>query len=311
MNHTVCAGQVPRRAGHGPFYWVGWALLFHLLSSMAVQMVGIAIANSLSPENAYHPVYLWFLSVISVYGVGFWLFCITIRRTPLPIQRQAVHPMGVGQTFRAFILVLGTMYLANLITVGIIALIGYLRGAPIENPVEGITEYPAALRLILACVIAPLVEETMFRKHILRRLRPYGDAFAMLISALAFALFHGNPSQLLYTFVVGLVFGYIALRTGGIHITILLHAAVNLVGTWLVPAFSEFGDYAAFGLALLMIIVVIWGIIYLIAACRNLRFAPTERPLPNGGRYRLFFATPGVICFLTISILIIATYFIV
>ncbi|MCD7947015.1 MAG: CPBP family intramembrane metalloprotease [Oscillospiraceae bacterium] len=307
MNNTAYAGQLPRRTGHGPFYWVGWALLFHLLSSLVVQTVGLSIATNISPENAYHPVYLWFLSVVSVYGVGFWLFCITIRRTPLPIQRQAVHPMGVGQTFRAFILALGTMYLANLITVGVIALIGYLRGAPIENPVETITEYPAALRLILACVIAPLVEETIFRKHILRRLRPYGDAFAMVMSALAFALFHGNPSQLLYTFAVGLIFGYIALRTGGIHITILLHAAVNLVGTWLVPVLSEFGIFTG----LLAFLVMIWGLVYLVAACRKLRFAPTERPLPHGGRYRRFFGTPGVICYVIISALIIATYFIV
>ena len=57
---------------------------------------------------------------------------------------------------------------------------------------------------------------------------------AVLFSALAFGLFHGNLSQFFYAFGVGLVFGSIYVRTGRLRYTIFLHILVNAIGS-LVP----------------------------------------------------------------------------
>lgn len=49
----------------------------------------------------------------------------------------------------------------------------------------------------------------------------------MVLSALAFALFHANLYQTAYAFVLGLVFGAVVLLTGSIRDTILLHMLIN------------------------------------------------------------------------------------
>lgn len=49
------------------------------------------------------------------------------------------------------------------------------------------------LYVIGVAVIPPLVEELGFRGVMLSALRRYGDGFAVLVTAVAFGIFHGNP----------------------------------------------------------------------------------------------------------------------
>lgn len=78
-------------------------------------------------------------------------------------------------------------------------------------------------------LIAPAAEELLFRRLLLRRLRPYGERFALVASALCFGLFHGNLNQFFYAFLLGLVLAELALSTGCLWQAVLLHALVNLL----------------------------------------------------------------------------------
>ena len=83
-------------------------------------------------------------------------------------------------------------------------------------------------------VIGPIVEELMFRKVFIDILGVYGDRIAIVFSAVAFGVFHGNFSQALYATGIGLIFGYVYTKTSNILHTILLHIALNFMGS--VPA---------------------------------------------------------------------------
>lgn len=85
------------------------------------------------------------------------------------------------------------------------------------------------LGIIFACAFPALVEEFMFRGVILSGLRKKGDIFAIFISALLFSLFHQNPSQTIHQFVVGVIWATIAIKTGSIWVTILLHFLNNFI----------------------------------------------------------------------------------
>ncbi len=79
-------------------------------------------------------------------------------------------------------------------------------------------------------VVAPIVEELIFRGLILQGLRRNYNAFwAVFMSALLFALFHLNPWQFPATFVLGLLLGWIMLRTNNILLAIIGHSINNLL----------------------------------------------------------------------------------
>ena len=81
--------------------------------------------------------------------------------------------------------------------------------------------------LVYGTVIPPLVEEILFRGAVLGRLRCCGDWFAVVVSALLFGLYHGNVGQFIFATLVGLIFGYLRIRTGSLLPGMLLHMLNN------------------------------------------------------------------------------------
>lgn len=77
-------------------------------------------------------------------------------------------------------------------------------------------------------IIAPIVEELIFRGVIMAGFsRIYHPVFAILFSALLFALFHLNPWQFPAAFALGLILGWIRIRTGSVLACITGHAIHN------------------------------------------------------------------------------------
>lgn len=77
-------------------------------------------------------------------------------------------------------------------------------------------------------LLAPLAEEIVFRGGVLRallgRMRPWG---AVAVSALLFSLVHGNPAQMPYAFVAGLLLGWMYWRTGSVVPGVVYHWVNN------------------------------------------------------------------------------------
>lgn len=79
-------------------------------------------------------------------------------------------------------------------------------------------------------IIAPVVEELIFRGVIMHGLmRNYSKTTAIFFSGLLFALFHLNPWQFPATFVLGILLGWIMIRTKNIGLAIFGHAINNLL----------------------------------------------------------------------------------
>ncbi len=81
---------------------------------------------------------------------------------------------------------------------------------------------------LYACIGAPIAEELVFRGMVLRLLEPHGKRLAIFGSAFAFSIFHGNLVQIPYTFLVGLILGYVAVEYNIVW-AMLLHMINNLV----------------------------------------------------------------------------------
>lgn len=78
-------------------------------------------------------------------------------------------------------------------------------------------------------VVAAVVEELAFRGVIMQNLRPFGDSFAIVMSAFVFAFMHGNLIQAPFALIAGCALGYIAIKTDSLWTSIVIHALNNCV----------------------------------------------------------------------------------
>ncbi len=91
---------------------------------------------------------------------------------------------------------------------------------------------------IAAILGAPLIEELVFRAGPLKHLTKKMPVFAaVMLTAALFALAHGNPLQMVYTFVLGIFCAYLYLKTDSIYPSILCHFAFN--GANLIALFMQ------------------------------------------------------------------------
>ena len=110
-----------------------------------------------------------------------------------------------------------------------------------------LTGTPLWATLLSVSVFAPVFEEWLCRGMILRglltRMKP---VWAMVISALFFALIHFNPWQALPAFILGMLFAYVYYRTGSLKLTMLMHCANNTFAALIGQndAFREIDSYS-------------------------------------------------------------------
>ncbi len=84
-----------------------------------------------------------------------------------------------------------------------------------------------AILILYAVILAPVLEEIMFRGLALNCLAPVNRTFALVASSLLFGLMHCNFNQIFNGFLLGLLLGYIALKCGSIVPSIICHIAAN------------------------------------------------------------------------------------
>ena len=91
-----------------------------------------------------------------------------------------------------------------------------------------ISTFSAVATLLYGCIIGPVTEELVFRGISLGYMKKAGTFFSVnIVQALLFAGFHLNMLQASYAFLLGILLGYIAYKTGSVMVTILLHITFN------------------------------------------------------------------------------------
>ena len=81
---------------------------------------------------------------------------------------------------------------------------------------------------LVVAIFAPIFEEWLCRGMVLRGLlTKMKPAWAIVVSALFFAVIHMNPWQALNAFLIGLVMGYVYYKTGSLILTMIIHFVNN------------------------------------------------------------------------------------
>ena len=118
-------------------------------------------------------------------------------------------------------------YLNYKITVSI-PILKYFYDVIVAN-MSALTGGPIWCSFLVTAIFAPFFEEWLCRGMILRgllanKIKPF---WAIVISALFFALIHMNPWQALNAFIIGMVMGYVYYKTGNLLLTMLIHFINN------------------------------------------------------------------------------------
>jgi len=95
---------------------------------------------------------------------------------------------------------------------------------------NSMTGGPLWSSFLVTAIFAPIFEEWLCRGMVLRGLLAGGKmkpGWAIVVSALFFALIHMNPWQALNAFILGLLMGYIYYRTGNLWLTMFIHFINN------------------------------------------------------------------------------------
>ncbi len=112
----------------------------------------------------------------------------------------------------------------------------------LKAAMEVMVKGPLWASLLSVSVMAPLFEEWLCRGLVLRGLmKKMRPEWAIVVSAVFFAVLHMNPWQAIPAFVLGLLFGYVYYRTGSLKLTILMHCVNNTFSVLIsrIPEFSE------------------------------------------------------------------------
>lgn len=180
-----------------------------------------------------------------------------------------------------------------------------------ENP-QGVFGF---LLVFLSTVAVPaLAEEFLYRGLILGLLKRFGEGFALISSSLLFGIMHGNFEQIPFAFLVGLVLGYAAIKSGSILTAVAIHAFNNLIPLVLDYFFSGISAEATntfYNLYLIAILLV--GIITLLLLPKDkteyFEFKEATQ-ICEKQKYKLFFTAIPIIVFIVLNILNSLKFFI-
>lgn len=288
------------------FSRIGWALAAMLVLQLAVQLLLLFGIGEFRPHWMEHQLVWYAAAVIASYGVAFPAAILILRGLPADTRDCSRQKLTGRKGLELWFMGLGWMYLSNILTLAVISLLETLLGEPMSNPLTQMSEQPFILNLLLGCVLAPLAEELLFRKTLMDRLRPWGEGFALVASALLFSLSHANFYQMLYAFTVGVILGGVYLKTGQVKYTMALHAGLNLVSIAVMPVLEPLGDAGNWVLSALVLSAMVWAIQWTFRRRSVLWDRIRETSWGNGEIWGHFMVNPGMTAFVLSVIVTVA-----
>lgn len=267
-------------------------------------------------------------SIVFLYAVPMAAAAFILRR-PLKNSPNRVYakPRYFGKAMGMFPAGYGLAMAVRLLSMFIGSL--FARGTGIGDSfhaTEGLFDVydmpTAVLTFVQLAVIAPIFEELWFRGLVLESLRPYGNGFAIFISAILFGLTHSNFEQFFYAAALGVFLGYIAVSTRSIVTTTVMHALFNSISgvMLLLAADKSVGDYLLaedpstvdvtpgivlyivwMALVMVLMAVGIIMLIYKLVKVKRYRVPKVQTELSSPRRWGIFFSRVTVIVMLLLA----------
>ena len=235
-----------------------YALLTSLVLSFVVSLILMGVASATGDDASVLSQNMGFQFCYSaiLYIVLFTVFLLFNRKNNIDFPKATKLNTKPNMKTLVVCLMLGLVFVL-LVSPFINCYTWAVQTIGIKSPadIELTSAWEFVVALFVTALLPAVVEEIFYRGVILNGLKRLGKWTAILISAAAFSLMHGNLYQLPYTFGLGVLLGYIAFETGSLLPTILIHFLSN--AQVLIFSFFKIGgdapltmSWAYFGIAM-------------------------------------------------------------
>ncbi len=222
------------RTSKQTFSALGMILFIFLLVGSGLQIGGVLLSNHIFGGADKAPEYMfWIITFVPLYCVAFPLTCFLMKRVPREDLKETTS-IGVGKWFYFLAIAFFAMVVGSIIG-SIVGAVFKIFDINTGIAVESLTSSNSSIGAVVLALLAPIVEELIFRKFLIDRMHMFGGHVAVMTSALMFGLFHGNFSQFFYAWFLGIVFGYVYYKTGNVLYTIFMHMFINFLGGVIAP----------------------------------------------------------------------------
>ncbi len=313
----------------------------------AISRFGFSLCGIILISNILN--FLWFWGLPLIFGADSWICSsswgmwignfLPMYGVAMPLSLQLLRNVEAcppeksnlrGKDFLFLIPICAFMMYGGNLVGTLLSMV--LSGGMAQNAIMELALDNNPLKVLVMVILAPILEELIFRKMLIDRTRRYGEKLAVVLSAVTFGLMHQNLFQFFYAFGLGLVFAYVYVRTGKLRYSIIFHACINFLGSvfapWLLSQLdmellanldpsaiteevlsqlsSMLLGLLAFGAyALLLVTASLAGLILFVIKVRDLTWKEAEEPLPKGSVFRAVYLNPGMLIFIAACLVFI------
>ncbi len=286
---------------------IGMALLLFTLISTALQFVLMFVMGIFQLDFALmeNDAFLLALNmVITVICYPISVLYITGREKRKIDKMVSFGKPKKGVFLSSLMIGMGMCYVANIVNSVVYSILPEFlkQDSQLDLPEGGLG---FVFSVISVAVFAALLEELVFRGAIMGSLLKFGKPFAIVVSSLLFALFHGNMEQIPFAFLVGLGLAFVVIETNSIWTGILIHFLNNFISVCLdylgVLAGEEIQTAVYVLLLAVMIFIGFLGVYLHSKKNKNfLKYPGTEHISSGSQRFGWFCSAPTVIIFFVI-----------
>ena len=302
----------------------GFGLFTIGIVTAALQFLLALVWNRFFRESALGQIELmrWILTLAPMYLIAIPLGLLVIKK--LPAEAAEKQKLGIGRFLLLMLMCMPVMYGGNMLGN---VLSSMLSGGTAENVIVDYVMGNPWYSFIFTVLLAPFMEEYLFRKQIIDRLGKYGEKTAILFSGITFGLFHMNLFQFFYAFGLGVIFAYVYTRTRMLRYPVIMHMIINFMGSILAPMLLNMLDLellmypetataeqlmqmipgliAYYGYVLLLLGSSIAGLALLAARWKKAVFHPASQELLPGAGAEAIRRSPGMIVFTVFCLVMI------
>lgn len=182
-----------------------------------------------------------------------------------------------------------------------------------ENP-EGFFGF--LLSFIATAIVPALVEEFACRGIVLGLLKKYGEGFAIISSSIIFGIMHGNFEQIPFAVLVGLVLGYIYVKTKSIWTCVAVHCvnnAISVIFTYLQNIVSVNMQNLLYMVYLILslLVAIVGVLLFAKNTDENYALEKSNEKMTEKQKYTWLFTSWAIIVFISLNLLEALTFFVI
>ena len=250
----------------------------------------IFIRNKLNLTSVQNTI----IGIIVLYVIGLCLFKLIIKN--IPNYKIEKGKISLKELVLCFLLQFSSILVMSVLTV----ILSKITGNEIGGEIDALTP----LMLFQLLIFNPIIEEYVFRKLFADKLLKHGELLFMLTSSFCFSIVHGvslGIPQILYTFILGMIWSYVYIKSGNLLVPIILHSLSNLFGSVIIQSLQSVSQIAVSIYSMCIMLMGIVGIILFFSNKKKIKIDNDNKLITKLALKDIFF-NKGILFYIIITI---------